>query len=98
MHPARTALCLAALGLHLAACAPSTPAAFNDGLTPIDQPCGAGRLSNYYGEPLSHLPAKGPWSVMRVIKPGMGVTMDYAASRLNVHLDDAGKIHDLTCG
>lgn len=34
----------------------------------------------------------------RVIKPDMMVTMDYRGDRLNIRLDDAGKIIAVTCG
>lgn len=35
---------------------------------------------------------------VRVITPLSAVTMDFIASRLNVHVDDAGVIQKLTCG
>lgn len=35
---------------------------------------------------------------VRIIRPGMAVTMDYRAGRLNLHLDDAGRITKATCG
>lgn len=37
-------------------------------------------------------------TIVRVIMPGMPVTMDYRAERLNMHVDDAGVITQLTCG
>ena len=50
------------------------------------------------GQNVSKLPATGPWNAVRIIKPGMGVTMDYSPTRLNVQVDSAGKILALTCG
>ena len=35
---------------------------------------------------------------MRLIRPGMAVTMDYSAERLNITLNDAGTIESVTCG
>jgi len=35
---------------------------------------------------------------VRVIKPGMAVTMDYRSDRLNVELDDVNTIKALRCG
>jgi len=34
----------------------------------------------------------------RVLKPGQIVTMEYLAGRLNVHVDDANVVTELTCG
>jgi len=34
----------------------------------------------------------------RVIKPDMMVTMDYRGDRLNIRVDDAGKIIEIACG
>ncbi|MGV8931610.1 MAG: I78 family peptidase inhibitor [Luteimonas sp.] len=35
---------------------------------------------------------------VRVIKPGQAVTMDYRNDRLNVEVDEQGKIIKITCG
>lgn len=35
---------------------------------------------------------------VRVIRPGMAVTMDYRAGRLNLELDDQGRIAKASCG
>lgn len=35
---------------------------------------------------------------VRVVKPGMAVTMDYRIDRLTVMLDDNGKIESISCG
>lgn len=37
-------------------------------------------------------------ATVRVIRPGQAVTMDYRADRLNVELDDAGKVVAVRCG
>ncbi|MBB5189627.1 hypothetical protein HNQ50_000337 [Silvimonas terrae] len=36
--------------------------------------------------------------VLRVIKPGDAVTMDYNVTRLNLEVDDAGVIKKASCG
>jgi hypothetical protein len=35
---------------------------------------------------------------IRVITPGMAVTMDFAPNRLNIHVSDAGIITAVRCG
>ena len=35
---------------------------------------------------------------VRIIQPGMAVTMDYREDRLNIEIDEAGKISRVTCG
>jgi hypothetical protein len=60
--------------------------------------CGADGLRQVIGLPVAVLPPNGPWSALRVIRPGDGVTMDYSASRLNVMVDDGGRITQVTCG
>ncbi len=35
---------------------------------------------------------------VRTLKPGQMVTMEYLAGRLNLYLDDAGKIERIGCG
>lgn len=41
---------------------------------------------------------KGNARHVRVVKPGMAVTMDYRIDRLTVMLDDNGKIESISCG
>ena len=66
-------------------------------LPPADS-CGAAGLSGYTGGPVTNLPATGSWGTLRVIRPGMMVTMDYSGARLNARVDAAGRIVTLTCG
>ena len=65
---------------------------------PIAGDCGAGALSHYVGRPLTDLPALGPSASLRVIRPGMAVTRDYSATRLNAEVDGQGLILRLSCG
>jgi len=64
--------------------------------------CGADRLGAYIGKPasddnLAAIRKESGANAIRVIKPGMAVTMDYRPDRLNVELDDAGRITALRC-
>lgn len=91
-------LILPLLCLTLASCAPPDMQAVSDGPAPMADTCGAGGLASYLGRPATSLPKTGPWAALRVIRPGMMVTMDYSATRLNLHVDGADKILSLSCG
>lgn len=82
----------------LLGCAPPDLRAVSDGPAPVPDTCGAAGLASYLGQPVSALPAKGLWGSVRIIRPGMMVTMDYSAQRLNAHVDGSGIILALTCG
>lgn len=60
--------------------------------------CHAVGLQGLIGAPVALLPADGGWTVVRVIRPGQMVTMDFSATRLNVTVDGADIIQSLTCG
>lgn len=68
-------------------------------LPPItEDACGASGLQGLVGQDeavLAGMRFRGP---MRLIRPGMAVTMDYSAERLNITLNDAGTIESVTCG
>lgn len=34
----------------------------------------------------------------RILRPGMAVTMDYRVERLNLRVDESGKVLDVNCG
>jgi hypothetical protein len=88
----------AAAMLMLGACAPRTPPEAIPGVE-----CNASKLGGLVGKmrgPEVEAEAKrlsGANSV-RWISPGMAVTMDFRADRLNVDLDDSGKITGSRCG
>lgn len=95
-HPLLFALCLP---LFLPACLPGAP----DGpLPPVDigtaNACGAAELQDLVGQPVSALAAMTFAQPMRLLRPGMAVTMDYSAERLNIMLDEADIITSVTCG
>jgi len=66
-------------------------------------PCGAGRVQEMVGRHFdesmraSLRQASGAGS-LRVMRPGEAHTLDYRAERLNVRLDDRGRITALDCG
>ena len=85
----RTFALLLTATLGLAACV-EEPAAPNDD-------CGASGLSSLIGQDrtaLDGMKFKGP---VRVLEPGSVMTMDYRSDRLNVELNDGGKIIRLYC-
>jgi hypothetical protein len=80
----------------LSACVPVIP-----GTPPPVGPgdaCGAAQLQVLLGQPVTVLPDIGPWSTIRVIRPGQAVTMDYSETRLNVEVDAADRIIRIFCG
>lgn len=60
--------------------------------------CGAGALQGLVGQPLAALDAVRVTGPLRVIAPGMAVTMDFRADRLNVEHDAARVITRISCG
>jgi len=46
----------------------------------------------------AELQAKAGAKVLRVIRPGQAVTMDFRADRLDVELDAEGKVKRVSCG
>ena len=65
--------------------------------------CDAKAASAYVGQAISdqvteQAKAAAGARGVRVIRPGMAVTMDYRAGRLNLELDDSGRIVKASCG
>lgn len=85
------------LSVLLAACLPVMPGPPPRPLADLSQ-CGGNALHALVGQPATTLPDKGGWGALRIIKPGMMVTMDYSATRLNVRVDNADIILALDCG
>jgi Peptidase inhibitor I78 family len=95
---ARTAILTAPLIL-LAACTREAP---TDTPASPEMSCGAGKLGDYVGkeanaEVQSTLSALSGGKI-RVAGPRDAITMDYRPDRLNVELDERGKIKRLRCG
>lgn len=60
--------------------------------------CGAEDLQGLVGQKASVLETMRFSQVVRVIKPGMAVTMDFSATRLNIEVDEEGLISRVSCG
>jgi hypothetical protein len=60
--------------------------------------CGAVELQSLVGQPGEVLDGMRFSQDVRVIQPGMAVTMDYSAERLNIWLNDREMIERVTCG
>ena len=81
---------LLALPLALAACVGEPP--------PEPDTCGASALSGLAGQHRKVLETMKFANTVRIIEPGMAVTMDYSETRLNIELDEKGTIARLSCG
>lgn len=60
--------------------------------------CGAGDLQHLVGQPEAAAAGVSAPAAVRVIRPGMAVTMDYSPSRLNIEIGADGRIVRVTCG
>lgn len=60
--------------------------------------CGTAGMQDLIGQDKSVLAAMALPQGTRIITPGMAVTEDYSASRLNIELDARGRITGLWCG
>lgn len=65
---------------------------------PMDQSCGADGVQSLLGQDKSVLAGMRFSQPLRVISPGMAVTMDYSPARLNIDLDALGRIIRVHCG
>jgi hypothetical protein len=79
--------------LVLAACEPVVPAE-----EPSADACGASGLQDLVGQPKSVLAAMTFPAPTRVIEPGMAVTLDFRADRLNIETNAAELIARVYCG
>ena len=60
--------------------------------------CGATGLSQHHGDRIAALALVDPAGGLRVLRPGQNVRSDLSLTRLNVQLDDDGRILRLFCG
>lgn len=60
--------------------------------------CGAAELQYLVGKPAVLLDGMRFSQDVRVIQPGMAVTMDYKSDRLNFWLNELDRIERVTCG
>ena len=59
--------------------------------------CGADALQGLVGQPATVLETMRFAGETRIIRPGMAVTMDYRADRLNIEIDRAERISRVHC-
>lgn len=92
---ARAWIIAGAAGLVLAACQldPAPPAGF----TPAPEACGTPDLQYLVGQPASVLETMRFAGPVRIIRPGMAVTMDYRPDRLNIEIDGRERIARVFC-
>lgn len=64
--------------------------------TPEDT-CGAAALQSLVGQDRSALAGMEPGPKLRILEPGSVVTMDFRADRLNIELDEDGRVVRLYC-
>lgn len=95
-------LCLAALPLTLAACAPPpteviVPIIDETPATAPGDTCGATTYQTYVGQqsPAINLPAG---TTFRHYRTGDPITMDLASGRINFEYDRTGKLIKVSCG
>lgn len=95
----RSATLVAPLLLALAACQSEGPA---DLPPPPEDSCGASKLGRFVGAEagrvISEIASIIGDRTIRTIRPGDAVTQDYRIDRLNVELDEQGRIARLRCG
>lgn len=66
---------------------------------PDPQPaCPAPDLTYLIGQPEDAATGISHDGVIRIIQPGMAITEDYSPSRLNIEIDEDGRIARLYCG
>jgi len=85
-------LALPAMALMLMACQPE------DGAAAREDTCGADDLIALIGTAQSDHDFANPERPHRIIAPNSAVTLDHRPDRLNVDLDEAGRITRFWCG
>ena len=64
----------------------------------VQDACGAAELQTLVGQDEAVLDGMRFSQPIRVIRPGMMVTMEYAEGRLTIEVDEAGVIIGVRCG
>lgn len=88
---------LLALPVALMGCVPEPEPPVTDP-APVEDACGASGLQELIGQSAKKLEVMRFAHPVRIIRPGMAVTMDYSAERLNIEVDAAERITRVTCG
>lgn len=89
----RAAVAVPLVALTLAGCVIEEPVPM-----PPENACGAAELQGLVGQPQSVLQTMRFAVPVRVIQPGMAVTMDFIAERLNFWIAEDGRIESVSCG
>jgi len=93
----RSPALLLALPMLLIGCGPEPePPVTNP--APLEDACGASGLQELVGGSAKKLEVMRFAKTVRIIRPGMAVTMDYSAERLNIEVNAAEVITRVTCG
>lgn len=79
----------------MTACVPSAPAP-QPPIADADA-CGATPLQGLVGQPATVLETMKFAQPVRILRPGMAVTMDFRADRLNIAVDERGRIERVYC-
>lgn len=66
--------------------------------SPVEDACGASGLQDLVGQSAKKLEVMRFGTTVRIIRPGMAVTMDYAPQRLNIEINAAEIITRVSCG
>lgn len=93
----RSAALLLVLPLGLMACVPEPMPPAPDP-APMEDACGASALQGLVGQSAKKLETMRFAKTVRIIRPGMAVTMDYSAERLNIEVNAAEVITRVSCG
>ena len=88
---------LLALPLVLMACVPEPEPPVTDP-APVEDACGASGLQYLVGQSAKKLEVMRFAKTVRIIRPGMAVTMDYSTERLNIEVNQAEIISRVSCG
>ena len=81
--------------LALAACGPLPDPVLPE---PVPDACGAAALQGLVGADGQRLSTMKFGVPVRIIRPGMAVTMDFSPSRLNIEIDAKDRISRVSCG
>jgi hypothetical protein len=65
---------------------------------PENDTCGAGPFAGMVGQDSTALERVLIMREVRVIRPGMPVTADFSAERINFLINETGRIAQITCG
>lgn len=98
----RNIMLLPLLGVSLAACA-AKPVRTGGPLPPQRQACNPDVVQDEVGKPataerLEAIRERSGSKVVRVVRPGQAVTMDFRGDRVDIHLDAQDVIVSVSCG